>query len=121
MAALSLGVQAWLLNTGSNAWGTAVFTTLCFTQLAHVMAVRSEQTSLFAMSLASNRPLLGAVALTVILQLSVVYVPALNTLFQTVPLRPGELALCSASALAILAVVELEKWVRRRSGAGVIG
>jgi Ca2+-transporting ATPase len=82
------------------------------------MAVRSEQTSLFTMGLGSNRPLLGAVVLTLLLQLAVVYLPIFNTLFKTVPLSPAELAASTASALGILAVVELEKWLRRR---GLIG
>jgi Ca2+-transporting ATPase len=118
MAALTLGVQAWFLHSGSKGWQTAVFTTLCFTQLAHAMAVRSEQTSLFAMGLGSNKPLLGAVVLTLLLQLAVVYLPIFNALFKTVPLSPAELAASTASALGILAVVELEKWLRRR---GVMG
>jgi P-type Ca2+ transporter type 2C len=115
MAALALGVQAYYWQSGSPAWQTAVFTTLCFTQLAHVMAIRSERTSLFAMRLASNPPLLGAVLLTIALQLAVVYVPALNVLFKTVPLGPIELLACIGSAAAILAIVELEKWARHRT------
>lgn len=114
MAALTLGVQAWFLHSGSKGWQTAVFTTLCFAQLAHAMAVRSEQTSLFAMGVGSNKPLLGAVVLTLLLQLAVVYLPIFNTLFKTVPLSPAELAASTASAFGILAIVELEKWLRRR-------
>ena len=114
MAALALGQQAWLLRSGSAAWQTAVFTTLCFAQLAHVMAIRSERTSLFRMGIASNRPLLGAVVLTVVLQMAVIYVPAFNVLFRTVPLRPQELGLCIGLSLVILLIVELEKWLRRR-------
>jgi len=114
MAGLALGVQAWYFHAGSPAWQTAVFTTLCFAQLAHVLAIRSERTSLLALGIASNRPLLGAVVLTLTLQLAVIYVPALNVLFKTVPLKPGELAACIGSAIVIFAIVELEKWVRRR-------
>ncbi len=118
MAALSLGLQAWFLHSGSAAWQTAVFTTLCFAQLAHVMAIRSEQTSLLTMRIMSNRPLLGAVVLTFLLQIAVVYLPAFNVLFRTVPLSASELALCIGLALVILVLVELEKWLRR---CGVIG
>src|SRR5690606_13856740 len=73
MAALTLSVQAWYVRMDSPAWQTALFTTLCFAQLAHVLAIRSERTSLAALGLMSNRPLLGAVILTVILQLTIVY------------------------------------------------
>jgi Ca2+-transporting ATPase len=113
MAALTLGVQAWYVNQDSPAWQTALFTTLCFAQLAHVMAIRSERTPLFSLGLMSNKPLLGAVTLTVILQLTIVYVPVFNELFSTVPLSLSELAVCVCSALIVLIAVELEKAVRR--------
>jgi Ca2+-transporting ATPase len=118
IAGLVLGVQAWFWHTGSDGWQTAVFTTMCFTQLAHVMAIRSEHTSLFALGLASNRPLLGAVLLTLALQLALVYVPVFNTLFRTVPLDPAQLAICLAAALVVFAAVELEKRIRARRRAG---
>ena len=114
MAAMALGAQAWHVGQGSSLWQTMVFTVLCFTQLGHVLAVRSERTSLLTLGLLSNRPLLGAVVLTVALQLAVVYVPVLNPLFHTVPLPAGDLALCFATGLVILGAVEIEKWVRRR-------
>jgi len=115
MAGLTLGVQAWYLHVGSPAWQTALFTTMCFAQLAHVLAIRSEQTSLFSMPFASNRPLLVTVTITFALQLAVVYVPAFNVLLKTVPLRADELAVCLTAGLVILLVVELEKAYRRRS------
>jgi Ca2+-transporting ATPase len=117
MAAMALGAQAWHVGQGSPLWQTMVFTILCFTQLGHVLAVRSEQTSLLTLGLLSNRPLLGAVTLTVALQLAVVYLPALNSLFHTVPLPAMDLALCVATALVVLGVVEIEKWLRRREAA----
>jgi Ca2+-transporting ATPase len=81
------------------------------------MAIRSGQTSLFALGLRSNRPLLGAVLLTIGLQLAIVYVPVLNTLFKTVPLSAGEVLMCIACGVVILVVVEVEKAMRRRRDA----
>jgi P-type Ca2+ transporter type 2C len=115
MAGLTLGVQAWYLHLGSPAWQTALFTTLCFAQLGHVLAIRSEHTSLFSQGLLSNKPLLGAVMLTALLQLAVVYVPAMNVLFDTVPLSVGTLAVSLAAGIVIFTVVELEKALRRRA------
>jgi Ca2+-transporting ATPase len=94
-----------------------VFTALCFMQLGHVLAIRSEQTSLFSQGLSTNRPLLGAVVLTVGLQLAVVYVPALNVVFKTVPLTAAQLGAAVGAAAVIFAVVETEKWLRRRQPA----
>ena len=69
MAGLTLGTQAWVLPRRPPHWQTMVFTVLCLVQLAHVLAIRSERESLFTQGLLSNRPLFGAVGLTVALQL----------------------------------------------------
>ncbi|HEY6922508.1 MAG TPA: cation-translocating P-type ATPase [Steroidobacteraceae bacterium] len=116
MAAITLAVQGWYIHLGESAWQTVVFTAICFGQLGHVLAVRSERTSLFTQGLGSNRPLLGAVIITLVLQLSVIYVPVLDSLFRTAPLSATELATCFASGLTVFAVVEIEKWFRRRTG-----
>jgi DNA-binding beta-propeller fold protein YncE len=63
-----------------------VFTTLAFSQVAHVIAIRSSTDSVFTIGRLSNRWLAAAVAGTVLLQLVVVYVPVFNRLFDTVPL-----------------------------------
>jgi Ca2+-transporting ATPase len=101
MAALTLGTQAWFFHVGSGRWQTMVFTVLCLAQLANVLAIRSERASLFTQGLLSNPPLLGAVALTVLLQLATIYVPVLNGVFKTEPLHPTELAM----AFGVAAVV----------------
>jgi Ca2+-transporting ATPase len=113
MAGIALATQAWAWRAGLPEWQTLVFTTLCFMQLGHVLAIRSERTSLLALGLATNRPLIGTVILTVLLQLAVIYVPALSSLFGTVPLTAAELAGTFAAGAAVMAVVELEKWFRR--------
>ncbi len=115
MAAIALGVLGWSLHKGDAAWQTTVFTTICFSQLGHVLAIRSEQTSLFSLGLSSNRPLLGAVILTFGLQMSVVYFPALNKIFKTTPLSALDLGVCATSGLIVLGVVEVEKWFKRRN------
>ncbi len=114
MAAIALGLQAWYLDGGAGHWQTIVFTALCFMQLGHVLAVRSERSSLFTIGLGSNRPLLAAVLATVALHLAVVYLPWGNEWFRTAPLAASELAACVLAALVIVAVVEAEKAVRRR-------
>lgn len=114
MAALVLSTQAWSLSTGVAPWQTMVFTTLCLAQLAHVLAIRSERVSLFKLGVLSNRALLDAAVLTGLLQLSTIYVPALNAIFKTAPLHPGELALTIGIASVVFWAVEGEKWLRRR-------
>ncbi|MEW6220035.1 MAG: cation-translocating P-type ATPase [Thermodesulfobacteriota bacterium] len=114
MAAVVLGLEAWLLNTGAAHWQTEVFTVLCLTQLGHVLAIRSEEQSLFRQGLRSNLFLLAAVAVTFGLQLATIYVPFLNQVFRTVPLSPADLGMTVLLSGVVFVAVELEKWVKRR-------
>jgi Ca2+-transporting ATPase len=114
MSALVLGLQYWSVAAGVAHWQTMVFTALTFIQLAHVMAIRSERESLWTIGILSNRPMLFAVVLTVMLQLLLVYVPALNRIFDTAPLSLPELGLCVGCAAIVLAAVEIEKAMVRR-------
>jgi Ca2+-transporting ATPase len=88
---------------------------LTLAQMAHVLAIRSERDSLFTQGLFSNTPLLGAVLLTLALQMATIYVPWLQPLFHTAALSAGELALCFGLAAVVFGVVEIEKAWRRRA------
>ncbi len=111
---VSIASQAWAYRTGAAHWQTMVFTVLTLSQLAHVLAIRSEKASLLKIGIGSNRPLLGAVLLTVGLQLAVIYVPFLNTIFKTAPLSLSELGLCFTLPVVVFAAVEIEKALYRR-------
>jgi Ca2+-transporting ATPase len=113
MAIVTLGLQAWAVNANVDHWQTMVFTVLAFSQLSHVMAIRSDREFLHKLGLFSNRPLLGAVLLTIGLQLAVIYVPAANTIFRTHPLTPSELLLCFGLSMIVLVGVEVEKFFKR--------
>jgi Ca2+-transporting ATPase len=113
MGVLSIATEAWSIHVGAAGWQTMVFTVLCFSQLAHVLAVRSERESLFTQGLLSNPPLFGAVALTIGLQLATIYTPVLNGVFKTQPLSAMELAVSVGTASIIFWAVEVEKWVKR--------
>jgi Ca2+-transporting ATPase len=114
IGALSIATQAWAIAAGSPHWQTMVFTVLTFAQLFQVMAIRSERESLFAIGLASNLPLLGAVLLGALLQLAVIYLPLANDIMKTQPLTFAELALCIALPSTVFVAIEIEKWLMRR-------
>ena len=111
---LSIASQAWAISRGAEYWQTVVFTVLTISQLFHSLAVRSVEASLFKTGLFSNRPMLVAVSLTVMLQLAVIYVPALNSIFHTEALPLFDLLVCFALSSLVLIAVEFEKWLRRR-------
>ncbi len=117
MGFLSLAIGYGYWNAHNSTWQTMVFTTLTLSQMANVMAIRSERRSLFEIGLKSNLPLLGAVGLTVVLQLALIYVPFLQPIFKTVALPVPDLLLAFVASSVIFWAVELEKWfLRRRPG-----
>jgi Ca2+-transporting ATPase len=114
MLLVSLGIGYWYWHTNHANWQTMVFTTLTLSQMSNVLAIRSGRDSLFKIGLLSNKPLLGAVVLTLVLQLLVVYVPFLQGFFHTMSLSAGDLALSVVLSTVIFWSGELEKWLVRR-------
>lgn len=114
MGAVCLGVQAWAIHNNDPKWQTYVFTILCFSQMGHVYSIRSRHFFLFQQGIFSNRPLVGAVFITFILQLALLYVPFLNDAFSIQPLTLKELGMCILLSLIVFHAVELEKWVRSK-------
>ena len=110
---LSIASQAWAIARGVEYWQTVVFTVLTVSQLFHSLAVRSETASLFSIGLFSNRPMVGAVLVTVLLQMAVIYLPPLNAIFHTQPLPLADLVICLALSSLVLFAVEIEKWLVR--------
>ena len=117
MAGITLGMQAWAMHNDKSHWQTMVFTVLSLAQLGHVMAIRSERESLFSQGLFSNMPLLGAVILTFLLQLGVIYIPFANDLFKTQPLSVEDLLICVAVSSIVFFAVEIEKIFKRTTRA----
>ena len=99
-------------------WKTMVFTTLCIAQMGHAIAVRSNTQLTYEMSPFSNPFVLGAVTLTTLLQLMLIYVAPLRNFFGTHLISPTELAICFGFSALMFVWVELEKlfirWYRKR-------
>ncbi|MCG6874529.1 MAG: calcium-translocating P-type ATPase, PMCA-type [Betaproteobacteria bacterium] len=117
MAGVTLLAQAWSMDAEKAKWQTMAFTVLTLSQMGNVLAIRSDRESLFSLGLFSNRPLLGAVLVTFALQMAVVYIPALNSIFRTVPLDLADLGLCLALSSIVFVAVELQKWFFRMRSA----
>lgn len=91
---------------------TMGFTILVFAQMINALCSRSHTQSVFK-GLFSNKWLWGAIALSIVLQLVVVYVPFLNVPFGTVPLTPLEWLECIGLSLTVLVVSEVYKFILR--------
>ncbi len=114
MAGLTLGSEAVLVARGVAHWQSIIFCVLCFSQLAHVLAIRSERESLFTQGLFSNKSLLAAVTVTFFLQMATVYVPFMNQIFKTHPLTLWELGVAIGISSIVFIAVEFEKWLKRK-------
>jgi Ca2+-transporting ATPase len=114
MGLVSLGVGFFAWRAGDPAWQTMAFTTLTMAQMGNALAVRSERHPLWKIGLFSNRLILGAVLLTLVLQLAVVYLPFFQNIFNTMPLSVGDLAISLGFSVLVWFGVEVYKLISRR-------
>jgi len=114
MAGICLLVQVWALHNNSDHWQTMVFTVLTLSQLANVLAIRSEKESFFVNGFFSNPAMAATIIFTFVLQMATIYVPVLNPIFKTQALSMGELAICLVMSSVVFFAVEIEKMLVRR-------
>lgn len=114
MGFVSLGVGYYYWSLGNPNWQTIVFTTLTLSQMGNALALRSERESLFKIGLLSNKSMLNAVLLTFVLQIAVIYIPFLQSVFRTNPLSWQELIICLVLSTIVFWGVEFEKYLKRR-------
>ncbi|TAH51021.1 MAG: cation-translocating P-type ATPase [Chloroflexota bacterium] len=94
---------------------TMAFTTLVFFQLFNAFNSRSDELSAFT-GLFRNKWLWGAVGISIVLQVIVVYAPFLQKAFGTVPLSATDWITCFLVGSTVLWLREIVKvWQRRRA------
>jgi Ca2+-transporting ATPase len=94
---------------------TVAFCTLALAQLMFSFGCRSERYTLPRLGFLSNPWLVGAIAVSAVLQLAVVTVPFLQPLFKVAPVAfAWEWLLIAALALTPVTVMEVTKFVRKR-------
>ncbi|KFN90027.1 cation-transporting ATPase [Tetragenococcus muriaticus PMC-11-5] len=84
---------------------TAVFTFMAIAQLMHILNIRKTNSFGFDRSFFQNKILVGAIILSVALQLVAVYVPFMNSLLGTEPLRPITWVIILVGAVLSTAIV----------------
>ncbi len=115
MGIVTLGVQAGAIHLDISHWQTMTFTVLCFSQLGHVLAIRSEQ-SIFKTRALANKPMLLTLLFTILLQLVVIYAPFFNAIFKTQPLSFEELIITVSISSIVFWAVEIEKTIKNKTG-----
>jgi Ca2+-transporting ATPase len=113
MAVVCVATQWYEINNENTNWQTMVFTILSFSQMAHVIAIRSDWQSIFKQGILGNKQLAAAVLSTFVLQLAVIYIPFLQGIFNTQALSLNEILICIGLSSIVFWAVEIEKWVKR--------
>ena len=93
---------------------TIAFTTLAMFQVFNALNVRSRRQSLFELGPFTNRYLLGAIVISVLLQILATRIPLLQTALGTVPLTWADWGLITLVASSIFFADELRKFVQKR-------
>lgn len=116
MAAVVLPTFKWAMQAGGLIYAqTMVFTTIVMFEMFNAFNCRSERHSITKIGFFSNRWLVVAVAVSVIMQLAVLYTPAFDVLFDTVPLSLTDWLVILPLASTPLIITELAK-KRRKVG-----
>jgi len=125
MAIEGLFIGALALNVyliGHSFYGletarTMTFSVLSLSQLFHVFNVRSSR-SLFHIGWLSNRKLVLSFVICFILQVGVVSVPSLASVFQVQGLTMNQWGIVMGFSFAPIPLAELQKWLNRRGQSG---
>ncbi len=94
---------------------TMAFTSLVFSSLFMIFNSRSDEQSAFV-GMFANRWLWAAIALSLLLQVAVVYTPFLQAAFSTVGLELRDWLVCAAAGSSVLWLREIVKAVTRAAG-----
>ena len=92
---------------------TMAFLTMAFSQLVHSFNMRSREESVFTLRKNPNGKLISAFVFCAFLQLVVIFVPFLRTVFKTAWLQPQDWLIVLALSLSPLVIAEITKFFKR--------
>ncbi|XP_065172019.1 calcium-transporting ATPase type 2C member 1-like isoform X2 [Atheta coriaria] len=92
---------------------TMTFTCFVFFDMWNALSCRSQTKSVFTIGLFSNRMFLGAVTLSVVGQLLVVYFPPLQRIFQTEALTMWDMIFLTTLTSSVWVISEIKKLIER--------
>ena len=93
---------------------TAALATLACSQLFHAFNCRSMQASLFKLGVFTNPQLVGAVAVSFLLQMAIIYMPFFQPIFKTQALSLVDLGMIMVFSTLPLWTMEIVKALNRK-------
>lgn len=115
LVTFSIGNKYYGLEVGR----TMAFLAIGFLELIHSFNIKSEK-SIFESGLFENKYLLGSFVLGILVQIVVVIIPGLATIFEVVPLNITQWIITIVISLIPIPVMELQKRVNSRNSLKVI-
>lgn len=97
---------------------TLCVTSIVFTQIFYLVNCRSLHFSSFSQGFFSNPPVFVGIGILLMLQACFIYLPPLQTLFNSAPLDGRAWMFAMAVGAIVLPVISLDKWIRNRRSAG---
>jgi Ca2+-transporting ATPase len=105
---------AWALAEAQ----TQAVTTVILFQIFYLLNCRSLKDSILTIGLWTNRWIYVGIGVVLLLQLAFIYLPWMQAVFGSAPLRPTSWLEALAVAFFILPAIGVEKWVRKRREGG---
>jgi Ca2+-transporting ATPase len=93
---------------------TLCVTSITFTQIFYLLNCRSLHFSLFTQGFFSNPAIFIGIGILIVLQACFIYLPPLQTLFNSAPLDGRGWMFAMAVGATVLPVISFDKWVRNR-------
>lgn len=100
------------INPLSYLGQTMAFVTLSSAQLFHSFNVKSDKT-IFNKHLFQNKYLVGSFILGIALQMCIIYIAPLASIFKVIPLEPVQLLICLGLSASTILIVEIAKLILR--------
>jgi len=116
MISVALGFFAWMNYTGQELARsqTTVFLFIVMFELYQAFAARSVRYPSLKVGLFKNKFLLGAVLISLLLTLGIIYIPQLNSIFGTTPLGAMEFLTITLFSSSGFIYLELHKYFKSR-------
>ncbi len=96
---------------------TAVINVVVIVEIGYLFNCRSLHRSVLALGIFSNRAAIAGAIAMIGIQLFFTYTPLMHTIFHTAAIDAGAWLRIGAVSVLSFAIVELEKWMRRRASA----
>jgi Ca2+-transporting ATPase len=109
IAAVALMTAVVAYRSGEGAWRSVVFTELTLSQLLYVLSARVDRTCICYAPWRANRWLFITVAASVVLQISLLFIPAIGVPLKVAPLSITTLIWCGSMAMVPVVFFELRK------------